>query len=67
MHRVNRRGLVVTSSGLIIGSAYTPPAPTPSADAVRIQRALLAPRSGLVARIIEWLEADGWVARFAGF
>lgn len=34
-------GRVITSSGLVIGGAYTPPPPPPSFDAEAIQAALL--------------------------
>lgn len=53
--RCNRRGLVVTATGLAIGCHYTRPSPLPSADAEHLQRALLAgPRPiPLFARLLK--------------
>lgn len=47
-----------TSSGLQIGSRYTPALPPIQGDAVRLQSALLDPRSA---------SKPGWLGAFFGF
>jgi hypothetical protein len=58
-----RRRLVRTRAGIIIGGAYTPPPHAASADAERIQSALLDPATAgrlplprrIWRRVVRWL------------
>lgn len=54
---------VVTKAGIVIGGAYVPPAPRPSADHERIQAALLDSRTE--RPLTGWRRALGFLWRHA--
>jgi hypothetical protein len=58
-----RRRLIRTRAGIIIGSAYTPPPGPASADAERIQSALLDPVTSkrLPLHIALWRRFAHWL------
>lgn len=62
-HAAPRCRHIVTKAGVVIGGAWTPPPPRPSADQEAVQRALLDPRTSIPARALHRLVGAviGWL------